>query len=157
MSSKTKIIVLKSKELIYTGIFVILGIILIVLLIYMFSPANSKDKSKSSITSETSAPNGTTTTYKPGVYTSVLNLGGSTMELSVTVDKTNIAHVEITNLNDTVTAMYPLLEPSLEEINKEIATVSSLSEITYSGDNKYTSIIILEAIEDALEDAVIIE
>ena len=32
MSSKTKIIVLKSKELIYTGIFLVLGILLILLL-----------------------------------------------------------------------------------------------------------------------------
>ena len=38
MSSKTKIIVLKSKELIYTGIFIVLGILLILLLWYMFSP-----------------------------------------------------------------------------------------------------------------------
>ncbi len=38
MSSKTKIVVLRMKELIYTGIFVALGILLILLLVYMFSP-----------------------------------------------------------------------------------------------------------------------
>ena len=36
MSSKTKIVVLHMKELIYTGIFILLGIVLIVLLISMF-------------------------------------------------------------------------------------------------------------------------
>ena len=40
MSSKTKIVVLHVKELIYTGIFAVLGILFIVLLIIMFLPKN---------------------------------------------------------------------------------------------------------------------
>ena len=35
MSSKTKIVVLKARELIYTGIFILLGILLILLLILL--------------------------------------------------------------------------------------------------------------------------
>ncbi len=157
MSSKTKIVVLKSKELIYTGIFVVLGIILILLLIYMFSPSKSKDKKKTSTSIDNSSPEAGQTTYKPGVYTSMLNLGGSSMELTVTVDKTNISHVEIANLDDTVTAMYPLLGPAMDEINEQIATAVSIDNITYSGDNKYTSIMIIQAIKDAIKDAVITE
>lgn len=38
MSAKTKIIVLRMKELIYTGIFIALGLLLIILLIACFSP-----------------------------------------------------------------------------------------------------------------------
>ena len=38
MSSKTKIVVLHMKEIIYTAVFVILGILLIILLAFMFSP-----------------------------------------------------------------------------------------------------------------------
>lgn len=38
MSSKTKIVVLHMKELIYTGIFLLLGIVLILLLLSMFTP-----------------------------------------------------------------------------------------------------------------------
>lgn len=156
MSSKTKIIVLKSKELIYTGIFVVLGIILVLLLFYMFSSkshnSDNSDSTKNTTTSDTAK-----ITYKPGVYTSELNLGGSSMQLTVTVDKDTISHVDISNLDDTVTAMYPLIEPSLEDINSQISTVSSIENITYSGDNKYTSIIIIQAIEDALEDAVTVD
>ena len=40
MSSKTKIVVLKARELIYTGIFILLGILLILLLIFMFVPSH---------------------------------------------------------------------------------------------------------------------
>ena len=42
MSSKTRIWVFHMKELIYTGIFVALGILLILLLVYMFAPKDSK-------------------------------------------------------------------------------------------------------------------
>ena len=38
MSNKTKIVVLRMKEIIYSGIFALLGILFIVLLIIMFVP-----------------------------------------------------------------------------------------------------------------------
>ena len=38
MSAKTKIVVLHMKELIYTGIFAVLGILFLVLLVMMFLP-----------------------------------------------------------------------------------------------------------------------
>ena len=151
MSSNTKIVVLKSKELIYTGIFLVLGILLILLLFYMFSPDKKNDKKK--ISGEQSTQEEIVTTYAPGVYTSNLNLGGSSLQLSVTVDENTISHVDIVNLDETVSAMYPLITPSLDEINAQISTVKSLDEITYSEDNQYTTIIILEAIKSAVAPA----
>ena len=61
MSSKTKIVVLHMKEIIYTTVFVILGILLIILLAFMFSPEKDKKTSNESI-------------YNPGIYTSTLNI-----------------------------------------------------------------------------------
>ena len=43
MSAKTKIVVLKMKELIYTAVFVVLGIVLLLLMIFMFSSALHKN------------------------------------------------------------------------------------------------------------------
>ena len=43
MSSKTKIVVLHMKEIIYTAVFVALGIILIILLTFMFFPKKEKE------------------------------------------------------------------------------------------------------------------
>lgn len=215
MSSKTKIVVLKSKELIYTGIFVILGIMLILLLFYMFSPGADKSKDKEDNTTitnneeetesitvspttqadgldESITMDNTATTqetiisetvasipasqtneantysettaldnsnsetfsgYVPGVYTSELNLGGSTILLSVSVDENQVTGVSMDNMDETLTAMYPLVQPSLDEINSQIGLVSSVEDITYSADNKYTTILILDAIDEALEDA----
>ena len=49
MSSKTKIVVVHMKELIYTGIFILLGIVLIVLLISMFTPEKSGPMPKTEV------------------------------------------------------------------------------------------------------------
>ncbi len=161
MSSNTKIIVLKSKELIYTGIFIVLGILLILLLVYMFSgdsktDSDKKDTISSSQTQEqVEESTETITTYKPGVYTSELNLGGSQLQVTVTVDENTVSHVDIANLDDAVTAMYPLIQPSLDEINNQIPVVSGMDEITYSKDNQYTTIIIMEAVKQAIEPAII--
>lgn len=158
MSVNTKIIVLKSKELIYTGIFIILGILLIALLVYMFSGDKSKDDKDTAISQkkeQVQESTETMTTYKPGVYTSELNLGGSLLQVTVTVDESTISHVDITNLDDTVTAMYPLIQPSLDEINNQISMVNNIDDITYSKDNQYTTIIIMEAIKQAVSPAIV--
>ena len=42
MSSKTKIVVLHMKEIIYTVLFICLGILLVTLLTFMFHPKNKE-------------------------------------------------------------------------------------------------------------------
>lgn len=140
MSTQTKIVVIKGKELIYTGIFLLLGILMIILLINMFGK-NSKKQ-----TVETGK-------YNPGVYSSTITLGENTLNVSVTVDKDTISGVKIENLNETVTTMYPLLEPALNEINNQISIVDNVDEISYSKENQYTYIILNQAIKNALEQA----
>lgn len=142
MNTQTKIIVLKAKEIIYTGIFLLLGIFLVILLINMFGKEQENNQE-------------TASKYIPGVYSSAINLGENTLNVSVTVDSDIISGVHIENLNETVTTMYPLLEPALNEINNQISIVDSLDEITYSKENQYTYIILNQAIKNALKDATI--
>lgn len=47
MKDNPRIMVFRLKELIYTGIFIILGILLIILMVYMFSSKGSSDKNAS--------------------------------------------------------------------------------------------------------------
>ena len=140
MGAQTKIVVIKAKEIIYTAIFLVLGILFIILLMYMF-----KDKQKP----ETE----TTSKYIPGVYSSTISLGENTLNVSVTVDENIVSGVSIENLDETVTTMYPLLEPALSEINNQISVVDSVDDITYSKENQYTYIILNQAIKNALEQA----
>lgn len=146
MSPKTKIVVLHLKELIYTGIFALLGILFIVLLIIMFVP---KDKE------ETPTPAPPAKTYVPGIYTTSLILNDNVVDVEVVVDETNINDIRIVNLDEAVTTMFPLLEPSFDDLAVQILESQSLENITYSNDNKYTSMVLLNAIKASLDKAAI--
>ena len=152
MSSKTKIVVLHLKELIYTGIFVVLGILFIILLVIMFLPG---DKENTGGDAET-APTQTETTeasYIPGVYTTSLELGDHTVDVEVIVDQDYISSIRLVNLEDAITTMYPLIQPSLEALADQIYEKQSLEGITYPDESRYTSMVLLEAIRSALEKA----
>ena len=106
MSAKTKIIVLHMKEVIYTGIFLLLAVILAIVLFFMFGSGQN-----------------------------------------------NIQSIELVNLSESTAAMFPLMEPALESLASQIYTSQSLENIQYSEDQKYTSMILLNAIETALKKA----
>ena len=144
MSSKTKIVVLHLKELIYTGIFALFGILFIVILIIMFVP---KDKKEEALPEMTSA------TYVPGIYTTSLIINDNVVDVEVTVDETNINDIRIVNLDEAVTTMFPLLEPAFESLANQIYEKQSLENISYADDNKYTSMVLLNAIEASLSKA----
>ena len=140
MSSKTKIVVLHMKEIIYTAIFAVLTIILALLLLFMFSPSR-----KESSLSEKK--------YTPGVYTSSLTLNNTALEVEVTVDESHINSIRFSNLDESVTTMYPLIQPAIEEIAEQIYETQSLDDIKLSSDNPYTSQSIINAVETALKKA----
>lgn len=147
MSNKTKIVVLRMKEIIYSGIFALLGILFIVLLIIMFVP----DKEEGN--SEIPLPSVSEANYVPGVYSSTIRLGSQTVDIEVLVDAHNIISIETVNLSEAVETMFPLVEPSLDNLAAQIISSQSLENITYSDDAKYTSLVLLGAIEQSLEKA----
>lgn len=144
MHSKTKIIVLHMKELVYTGIFLLLGILFLVLIVLMFF---SDNKTASSGESAYAAA------YTPGVYTTTLLLGQSSATLEIVLDENNINSIRLVQLDEAVTTMYPLIEPSLSSITEQIYESQSLDNITFSDDNRYTSSVLLEAIRTTIEKA----
>lgn len=127
------------KELVYTGLFVFLGILLIVTLILMFSNKNSD-----------SAQN---TLYTPGQYTTTLTFNGNAADVKVTVDENSITAIDLDNLEESVSVMYPLMEPALEELTAQILETQSLDNISYAEDRQYTSMLLLDAIASSLEQA----
>lgn len=143
MSSKTKIVVLRSKEIIYTALFALLGILFIALLVIMFLP----DKNSAIITDEAA--------YVPGVYTTSLLLKDSTVDIAVVVDENTIKSINIVNLDEAITTMYPLIEPSLNDLANQIVENQSLDGLTYLEENRYTSQILLDAIKISLDKATV--
>lgn len=140
MSSKTKIIVLHMKEIIYTAVFATLAVILILLLLFMFLPKNKEAKISEA-------------EYMPGVYTSTVTLNNTALEVEVTVDESHINSIRFSNLDETVATMFPLIQPAIEDIAEQVYDKQSLNDIRYSEENPYTSQIIIDAIEEALKKA----
>lgn len=141
MSAKTKIVVLHMKELIYTAIFVGLGILLLILLLFMFLPRGKEGESVE------------TMNYVAGVYSSSIMFGDHHVDVQVIVDENRINAVSLVNLDETVTTMYPLMEPAIEDIGRQVIEKQSTEGITYNADNQYTSVVLLNAIENALMKA----
>ncbi len=144
MSSKTKIVVLHMKEIIYTAIFLGLALVLILLLAVMFGSDKNSEK-----------PNETSKKYTPGIYTSTLSLNNTNLEVEVTVDESRINSIRFSNLDESVTTMFPLVQPAIEDIAVQIYETQSLEDITLSDESPYTSRIILDAISQAVEKAAV--
>ncbi len=157
MSGKTKILVLHMKEVIYTGIFIFLGLIFLILLAIMFLPKRTAVDSSpmtSEVTTETPADQSQISgNYTPGIYTATLEVSGNSMEMQVIIEKTGITDVSFTHLDEAVETMYPLFTPVLEHIAGQLKSGVALEDITYEDTRKYTATVLLSTIEEVLKKA----
>ena len=142
MSSKTKIVVQRMKELIYTAVFLGLAVVLITLFLIMFRPRQETPSSPSQ-----------TASYIPGVYTSSMTLGSQNLNVEVTVGADEIRSVSFVSLDEAVTTMYPLMQPVMEDLARQIVQNQSTEDLSYSMETRYTSQSLIGAIDRALEKA----
>ena len=49
--------------------------------------------------------------------------------------------------------MYPLMEPALESLSRQICESQSLEDLSYSEESQYTSLMLMSAIRTALDKA----
>ena len=141
MKKKPKIMVFRLKELIYTAIFLALGVFLIYLLVHMFSSDNENAPANADI-------------YVPGVYTTSMSLGTQEVDVEVTVNADQIQSIRLVNLSESVATMYPLMEPAIENLEEQILASQSLDQVVHEESQKYTSTALLGAIEKTLEKAI---
>ncbi len=71
------------------------------------------------------------------------------------MDESHINAIRFSNLDETMTTMFPLIQPAIEDIADQIYETQSLDDITLSDDAPYTSQIILDAIKEAVEKAAV--
>ena len=162
MSAKTKIVVLKMKELIYTAVFVGLAILLIAIGWAMFrggDETNDQNVNKSPQTTNNSHTDVDTSTnvgiqYIPGVYTASVPLNGQNLDVEVIVDTSQIKSVRLVNLQESVAAMYPLMEPTMFSLQTQILSTQSTEGISYEDSSKYTAYVLVQTIQTALHKAV---
>lgn len=187
MSANTKIVVLRMKQLIYTGVLAAAGLLVLLLLLLLSHPdkkeqpdatptvpnnhaegsaAPNTDQSTDniagtvhttqSITAQTTEVL-STALYVPGVYTTQLVLGDHNIEIEVIVDDSSITSLQIIDLPKEAVSMYPLLPSTFDTIREQIYAQQSLDSITYESYNKYTSMVLIEAIRNSLDKASISE
>ena len=181
MSANTKIVVLRRKELLYTGIFAALGVLFVILLLMLLLPGKDTDASYGTPdspdgTAATAMPDNVAdlgrssqfsdaedvstgavadadNTYIPGIYTTELILGSETANVEVIVSDHAITSVSLADPSETLTTMYPLLEPTMESLNDQLCEMQDPSQVTYSAETRYTSLVLLEAVKASLEKA----
>ena len=181
MSANTKIVVLRRKELLYTGIFAALGVLFVILLLMLLLPGKGADTSSGTPdspdgTAATAMPDNVAdlgrssqfsdaedvstgavadadNTYIPGIYTTELILGSETANVEVIVNDHAITSVSLADPSETLTTMYPLLEPTMESLNDQLCEMQDPSQVTYSAETRYTSLVLLEAVKASLEKA----
>lgn len=155
--SRTRIVIFQLKEIIYTAIFVGLGILLLILLFFMFWPGKGKDTasttSPSSISTSKKSADSSSGKYIAGVYSSELTLGESKISLRVSMDQDRVKSVEVVNLKESVETMYPLIKPAVKEISDQLAQNIAPDQVVLSDDSPYTSQLILDTVCQVMNEA----
>lgn len=143
MKKSPTFMVFHLRELIYTAVFILLGIVLIITLVIMFSSKNTKKEA------ETSGK------YEPGVYTSCVTLNGNPMDITVTLDENHINAIELKNISSAVTTMYPLIQPSFDDIADQIINTQSTENIKFDNSRQYTYTMLYNEISDIISQATV--
>ena len=75
------------------------------------------------------------------------------MNVEVIVNDHAITSLSLADPDETLTTMYPLLEPTMDSLSEQICETQDLSQVTYSAETRYTSLVLLEAVKASLEKA----
>ena len=74
-------------------------------------------------------------------------------DVQVNVEQDRITAISLNNLSETTAAMYPLMEPALDSIASQIYVNQTTEGLIYGEDDRYTSELLVSAINQALEQA----
>ena len=138
---KTRIVVIRMKEIIYTSRFIGIGILLINRLVFVLKPKTEKQNDQ------------TSARFNAGVYTSTLSLNNTALNLEVTIDPDRITSIRLINIDDTVTTMFPLLKPALSDLESQIIEKQGTADIKMSDDSRYTQTLLLNEIDAIINEA----
>jgi len=140
----TRIFVLQLKDVIKTTLIAVMGLAVILLLVYLFVP-HSKD---------TEPTGGSGALYVPGTYSAQIMLNKTPVNVDVTVSSDEIQNVKMSNLAETQAVFYPLVQPAMDTLSKEIVEYQT-TDISPSTDYPITGQILLKAVQSALDKAII--
>jgi uncharacterized protein with FMN-binding domain len=121
-----------------TILFVVLGVVLLGILIYIFIPKAKAINQNHS--------------YIPGKYKSSVMLGKTSADIEVVIKNNKIASIGFLGLDETQKEFYPLVQTTMANMSKQIVKTQSL-EMEFTEDTMTTGNLLLTAVKDALAQA----
>ena len=156
--SQTKIVVIPFKKLLIGAVIAAIIIAFIIFAVIRLG-SNSSDNSRNTTKPKSSTVNASASSnietpldnadapkFCPGVYTASILLDGNPVDIS------NINSIELVNLSESITTMYPKLTTSFDEVAAKVMEAGT-TNITYDSANRYTYSVFIEAISAALKKA----
>ena len=144
MMGGTKIFVLKLKDLIRIGIFVLLGLALVILLLVLLVPRGRGGGGEPE--AGYPYPSGR---FIPGTYVSTIVLNDGPVHVRVTVSENEILMVYLTGMDEVQRVFYPLFEPRMRDLAEEVLRAQS-AYIQPQTDYPVTTQILQDAVIAAL-------
>lgn len=141
---KSRFVVLQMKDIIRAGIFVIIGIILLIVLIRAIVP-NRAAGAETGISAIYGA-------FVPGTYTSYIIIHNQPISVSVTVDEDKILDIVLSEMAESQEVFYPLIRPTMAQLSRQVIDTQS-TNIDAPLEVMMTSRILLDAINSALQQA----
>ena len=136
---KSRFVVLQMKDIVRTGIFVIIGLVLLIVLIWAIMPRGSG--------SDMGFRN-----FIPGTYTSYIIIHNRPIGVSVTVDDSKIIDISLSEMAESQEVFYPLIRPTMATLSQEVISRQT-TDIETPIEAAITSRILLDAINNALMQA----
>ena len=144
----TKIFVLQLRDVIRLAGFLVIGLVVLGVLVFLFIP--SEGGSTSSQPPPTVQP--AADLYIPGTYVASIILNDRPLEISVTVTENEIIAVEMTEMYESQRLLYPLFEPIMARVSDDVLFYQR-ADITIYNDFPVTTGIIQQAVVSALDQA----
>ena len=137
---KSRFLVLQMKDLIRMGIFVVIGLVLLVVLIMAIMPNGSN------------AGEMTFGNFTPGTYTSYIIIHNQPIGVLVTVDENEIVEINLSQMAESQEVFYPLIRPTMAALSQQVIYRQS-TDVEAPIEAAITSRILLDAINNALIQA----
>ena len=150
--SKTKIVVLRMKEVVYTAVFVGIGILLLIVLFTFGRQNSTKSESTQSTINNEGCTYKNDAIYRAGIYESQFVIGEKTINLEVALDEEQVKSVKVKNLDESVETMYPLMKSAVKDVSKQLSAGVSIDEVVLSKNSMYTEKLILDAVKVVLDE-----
>ena len=118
--SQTKIVVIPLKKLLIGAVIAAIVIAFVIFAVIRLGSKGSDNSRNTSHNIETPLDNADAPKFCPGVYTASILLDGNPVDIQVTVDSSNINSIELVNLSESITTMYPKLTTSFDEVASKV-------------------------------------